>query len=1098
MCSINIINVSSMRKLLSIIAMLVLSLTMLMAQNTKTVTGSVISEEDGEAIIGATVIVPGTNIGTVTDIDGNFSLKVPTDTKTLNVSYVGLESQQVTIGRSNKVRVVLSANNEVLDEVMVVAFGTQKKSAFTGSAAVIDSKQISDHITTNVSNALAGTVPGLQIRGTSGAPGSSQGKINIRGIASLYAETDPLVIVDGAPYDGNLSNIPQQDIENITVLKDASSAALYGARGAAGVILITTKRGKTQDARITVDMRWGANTRAIQEYDKITDPAQFYEVYYSQRNNYYLNNCYNEINASIAANRLMLSHLGYNIYTVPEGEFLIGTNGKLNPNATYGRSYVAPNGETYYLQGDDWADAAYNTGMRQEYNVSATAGNDRSSFYLSSGFLEEDGVVEYSGYKRFNTRFKGDYQAKKWLKLGANMSYVNSRTTSNPNLTTDSYGSTNMTYYTSMIAPIYPIYVRTIQNGVPAIRTDENGNPQYDYGVSSTNYPGLSRAFLQTGNPLGSNRYNSVISRTNNFFGTITADVDFTSFLRFNSTNSINWYDSKSHDYENALYGPKVGVNGQIDKSNTEIIRQNYIQTLNYYDTFAEKHNVDVKLGHEWSDSKTTYLFAAAQGLFSPDIQEINAAANQQYQSKSYTREYNIEGWFGSANYNFDEKYFISGSYRRDASSRFAKENRWGNFWSVGGAWMISKEAFMDTQSWVDMLKFKVSIGQLGNDNIGNWAYIDLYSLSPASTTQMSPSFSRIGNKDITWETTTNFNTGFDFSFWKGRLSGTVEYYYKKTTDLLFWLSVPESAGSRGYYGNIGDISNKGFEVVLNGDIVRYNGFTWNVGLNMAFNTTKIIKLPESKIADNGGFYESSIWYAEGEGLYNFMTYAYAGVNENGQALYYYDADLSPLDENGVVNPDAANNISKAAVNKTGTTTEIGYASRYANGSIMPKVTGGFNTTLSAYGVDVQLAFDYQLGGKIYDSGYRTLMMPTTGSANGYTFHKDILDSWSKDNTGSDLPRFMYGDTNAGYGSDRFLTDASYLNFQSFTVGYTFPKKWLTSLGLNQLRIYCSGENLYFWSKRKGLDPRYDYKENTSIAAYAPVRTVMGGIQVTF
>ena len=649
-----------------------------------------------------------------------------------------------------------------------------------------------------------------------------------------------------------------------------------------------------------------------------------------------------------------------------------------------------------------------------------------------------------------------------------------------------------------MIAPIYPIYVRTMQNGVPTIRTDTNGNPQYDYGVSSTNYPGLSRAFLQTGNPLGSNRYNSVISRTNNFFGTITADVDFTDFLRFNSTNSINWYDSKGHDYENALYGPKVGVNGQIDKSDTQVMRQNYVQTLNYYDTFAEKHNVDVKLGHEWSDSKTTYLFAAAQGLFSPEIQEINAAANQQYQSQSYTREYNIEGWFGSANYNYDEKYFLSGSYRRDASSRFAKENRWGDFWSVGGAWMISKEAFMDASTWVDMLKFKVSIGQQGNDNIGNWAYIDLYSLSPASTTQMSPSFSRIGNKDITWETTTNFNTGLDFSFWKGRFTGTVEYYYKKTSDLLFWLSVPESAGSRGYYGNIGDISNKGFELVLNGDIIRYNGFTWNVGLNLAFNTTKVLKLPESKIADKGGFYEDSIWYAEGEGLYNYMTYAYAGVNEKGQALYYYDADLSPLDENGDVDADAANIINVAGKQKSGTTTEIGYASRYACGSILPKVTGGFNTTLSGYGFDVQLSFDYQLGGKIYDSGYRTLMMPTTGSANGYTFHKDIMDSWSKDNTGSNLPRFMYGDTNAGYGSDRFLTDASYLNFQSFTVGYTFPKKWLTNIGLSQLRLYCSGENLYFWSKRQGLDPRYSYKENTSIAAYAPVRTVMGGIQVTF
>lgn len=1081
-----------MKKLFSIIAMLVLSVTMLMAQ--RVVTGRVISAEDGEPVIGATVVVPGTTVGTVTDADGHFSLKVSSDAKQLTFSYVGMQSQ--TLNVKDRMSVILESDSQLLDDVMVVAFGTQKKSAFTGSAAIVDSKAISDHITTNVANALVGSVPGLQIRGGSGAPGSNSGKINIRGIASLYSETDPLIVVDGAPYDGNLSNIPQQDIENITVLKDAASAALYGARGAAGVILITTKRGKTKDAQITVDMKWGANSRAIQEYDKINDPALFYETYYKQIYNYYMNQ--DGMTPAVAhprANNLMMSHLGYNIYTLPEGQYLIGQNGKLNPNATLGRAYEAK-GETYYLINDDWADAAYNTASRQEYNVSVTAGNERSSFLLSSSYLDEDGIIEYSGYKRFATRFKGDYQAKDWLKLGANMSYVNSKTTSNPNLSSDQYGSTNLSYYTSLIAPIYPIYVRTMQNGIVAPRIDENGNPQYDYGVSSTNYPGLSRAFLQTGNPLGSNRYNVVNSHTNNFFGTITADIDFTDYLHFNSTNSINWYNSRFHDYENALYGPKVGVNGQVDKSNAETIRQNFVQTLNFDKTFADKHNLHLQIGHEWNDQKSTYLSAAAQGLFSAAIQEINAAANQQYQSGSYSTEYNVEGYFAAANYSFDEKYFASASYRRDASSYFDVDHRWGDFWSVGGAWMISKEAFMESAPWVDMLKFKASIGQQGNDKIGSFAYTDLYSLTPASSTQMSPSFWRIGNENITWETTTNFNTGFDFGFWKGRLSGSIEYYYKKTTDLLFWLSVPESAGSRGYYGNVGDISNTGFEVVLYGDIIRQKNFTWNLGLNMAFNTTKILSLPESKIKENGGFIESSLWYEVGQGLYNYMTYAYAGVNEKGQALYYYDEDLSPLGH--PEDPDFANKTSKAAQKKSGTTTEIGEASRYTVGSMLPKVTGGFNTSIQAYGFDLSLSFDYQLGGKIYDSGYQTLMGPTTGSANGYTFHKDILKSWSADNTSSNLPRFMYGDTNAGYSSDRFITSSNYLNFQSVALGYSLPRNLAHELGLSQLRIYASGENLIFWSARQGLDPRYSYSSNQTIAAYAPVRTFMGGLQLTF
>lgn len=402
----------------------------------------------------------------------------------------------------------------------------------------------------------------------------------------------------------------------------------------------------------------------------------------------------------------------------------------------------------------------------------------------------------------------------------------------------------------------------------------------------------------------------------------------------------------------------------------------------------------------------------------------------------------------------------------------------------------------MDAAPWVDMLKLKASIGQQGNDNIGDYAYTDMYSLTPASSTQMSPSFWRIGNKEITWETTTNANVGIDFGFWKGRLHGSLEYYYKKTTDLLFWLSVPESAGSRGYYGNIGDISNKGLELVVSGDIFRSRDFTWTLGLNMAFNSTKILSLPESKIKQKGGFLESSLWYEVGSGLYNYMTYAYAGVNENGQALYYYDEDLSPLGH--PEDPDFTNDTSKAGLKKSGTTTEIGNATRYANGSMLPKVTGGFNTTIQAYGFDLSMSFDYQLGGKIYDAGYANLMGPTTGSANGYTFHKDILKSWSAENPGSDLPRFMYGDTNAGYASDRFLTSSNYLNFQSVALGYTVPRKYLQNLGLSQLRIYASGENLIFWSARQGLDPRFAYDSNESIAAYSPVRTFMGGLQITF
>ena len=512
-----------------LLACLLMSIGLVTAQ-TSTVSGVVPSDEDGEPVIGASVLVVGTSLGTVTDIDGRFTISnVPGSAKHLKVSFVGMQSQEVGI-KHGTMHIVLKSDTEVLDEVMVVAFGTQKKSSFTGSAAVMSNEELSKHITTNVANALVGSTPGLQLRGGSGAPGASQGSIKIRGIASMYAATDPLIIVDGAPYSASLSNIAQEDIESVTVLKDAASAALYGARGAAGVILVTTKSGKSKKAQVNVDVKWGANTRAIQDYETIDDPGQYYETIYSQYyNHYYYGLGQNIATANANANNTMLTQLGYNIYTVPDGEFLIGSDGRLNPNATLGRSYEA-NGETYYLINDNWRDAAYSTALRQEYNVSVNGANDKGAFYASLNYLDEDGIIEYSGFKRLSARVKADYQALEWLKLGANIGYTNSKTESNPNLGT-SWNSTNLMYYTSRIAPIYPIYVRVLDaNGNPQIRTDANGNPQYDYGVAASNYPGLTRAFLPTGNPLGSNRYNDTTSEGQKFNGTFTLDLNFTDF----------------------------------------------------------------------------------------------------------------------------------------------------------------------------------------------------------------------------------------------------------------------------------------------------------------------------------------------------------------------------------------------------------------------------------------------------------------------------------------------------------------------------------------------------------------------------------------
>jgi TonB-linked SusC/RagA family outer membrane protein len=1075
------------------------------------VNGTVTSQEDGQPVIGASVLVVGTNVGTVTDANGKFSLTCPAGKNMLRITYVGMEPLEV--GARPNMRIVLTSDQTALDEVIVVAYGTQKKASFTGSASMVGAAELDQHVTTNVANALAGSVPGLQIRGGSGAPGSEQGKINIRGIASMYASTDPLIIVDGAPYPASLSNINQEDIESVSVLKDAASAALYGARGAAGVILITTKKGNKQAPKINVNMRWGANSRAVQEYDKITDPGQYYELAYSGLyNNYFYEQGMSAADANVAANNAMIKYLGYQVYTVPDGEQLIGMDGKLNPNATLGYAQKAKSGETYWYQPDDWTDAAYKTGFRQEYEVNLSGGTDKSDYYISAGYLDEDGIIDNSSYKRFNARMKANYDLTKWLHVGVNVGYVNSKTVSNPNNDEYQLGSTNLSYYTTRIAPIYPIYVRVLDaNGNPVIRTDANGNPQYDYGRPGTDYPN-ARAFLQTGNPLGSNLYNDVNSQFNQLNATAMADIRFTDWLRFNATSTITWGHTNDSDYESQLYGPKVSVNGEIGKTQNDSYRQNHVQTLNFNKLFG-LHSVQAILGHEWYDSKTTYLSATAQGLFTPAVKEINAAANNQYKSSSYTSEYNVEGYFGRLLYNFDEKYFADASFRRDASSRFAKDNRWGSFWSVGAGWLINKENFFKAD-WVNQLKLKVSLGQTGNDGLPfSWSYTDIYKLSASTTTSMTPSFQRIGNKDITWETTTALNIGVDFELFKSRLIGSIEYYNKKTTDLLFWFSVPESFGATGYYANIGDKRSQGVELTLSGDIIRNKNITWNVNFNITHNKEKILKLPENKIKVNGGFAETWIpvssganngsvqmWYEEGGSLYCPFTYSYAGVNDKGEALYWYDEDLSPaggkLDENG--NP-ITNNTAKAGSKKSGTTTNIGEATRYAGESMLPKAYGGFGTMLKAYGFDVSLNFDFQIGGKIYDTQYAGLMQnwENDGDA-GSAFHVDLLKSWTPNSTSSNIPRFFYGDKYTATTSDRFLASAAYLNFQSFAVGYTLPKQLTSKLSLDKIRVYVTGENLCFWSARKGLDPRYDYGATESLTPYSLMRTIMGGIQVSF
>lgn len=1081
-------------KKLFLLLLTVLSISLCASAQNRTVKGVVVYAGDQEPLPGATILPVGGGNGVATDLDGKFTLEVPAKVTKLNVSYVGMVTKQVTI-TSGEMRIELTNSENNLDEVMVVAYGTAKKSTYTGSAAVVKADDINKVQTSNAVNALNGKVSGVQLNNATGQPGSNNPTILIRGISSINAGSQPLYIVDGAPYDGDINNISTQDIESMTVLKDAASNALYGARGANGVIVITTKKGKQGDAKVTLDAKWGANTRATQDYNTIQDPAQYYEMYYGALKGYMMNTLgYSEAAAHAQANAAMTGNgsygLGYNVYNVPDGQFLIGTDGKLNPNASLG-NLVNYKGTDYYLTPDNWLDEAYKSSLRQEYNLAINGGTDRSSFYASLSYLDNEGITANSDYERFTGRLKADYQVKNWLKVGANMSYTHFDANS---LGEDgaSNSSGNIFAYATRVAPIYPLYIRDAQGN---IRKDDMGFPMYDFGEGDNG--GSQRMMLSGANPYAENQLNTDNYEGNAFTAQGFAEIKFLKDFKFTWNSGVTVDETRTNAFTNPYYGQYASSNGMSYKYHTRSVAQNHQQLLTWGRQFG-KHNVDVMLGHEYYLRDYYYLYASKTNFLDPNNQEL-AGGISENGSNSYTTKYNTEGYFGRAQYDFDGKYFASASYRRDASSRFHPDNRWGNFWSAGIAWNIAKENFF-TAEWIDLLKLKASYGSQGNDNIGNYLYVNTFDIvnsngNPAAVPAM------MGNKEITWETQGNFNTGVDFGMWNGRFSGTVEYFYRKTTDMLFSFPLPPSFGYSSYYANIGDMRNQGVELELQGTPIVTRDFSWNLRLNLTYYKNKITSLPEERrtMTCDGveGYSSGNYYYGEGISLYTFRMRKYAGVDEEGNPQWWKNIERPRVDAAGNAVLDKNGSPIMDVVGKE-KTTEYSDADYYLCGTALPDVYGGFGTSLTYKGFDLSVDFGFQIGGQVYDSDYASFMSSPTARSKGNNFHADLLNAWAADNKGSNIPRFQFGDEYTASSSDRFLTDASYLSLNNINFGYTLPLALTRKVGMDKVRFYLSADNIWVWSQRQGLDPRQSITGGATSAYYAPIRTISGGLTLTF
>lgn len=1046
------------------------------------VRGTVI-DENKEAVIGASVLIKGSNIGTKTDIYGQFLLDGVKSGSELVISYVGMKTK--TVQARSSLSIVLENDDQILDEVMVVAFGEQKKSSFTGSAGVVDSKKLEQRQVTNVMEALQGNVAGLQAYSHSGAPDAAP-EFRIRGISSINAGKAPLIVLDGAPYDGDWNSINPSDVASVTVLKDAASNALYGARGANGVIIVTTQKGEKARTSITLDVKLGTSSRASKRYETIDDPAQYIETNYKALYNNYINQGQTIASAHANANKTLTESsqnggLGYVPYAVPAGQYLVGDNGKLNPSATLGNR-VYNDGQVYTIMPDDWIDEAYRNATRQEYNLSINGGGDNGTFFASLGYLNADGIAVGSDYERYTSRLKATYQATKWLNVGGNVSFARSTTNNGADVSdTEDSGANNIYSQIIMMGPIYPVYLR---DGEGNILRNENGIVG-DFGDGQVMGSDMVRPYLTQVNGIAEASMNTNKWVITNFSLNGFADFDIWDGLKATVNANIYSYQEKYTSTQQPFYGfgHMSYPSGYVYKYNSSIFTQNYQQLLKYNKRFG-KHNVSLLAGHESYKSNTDYLYADRKNMFSYwGNQELNGATTY-LSNGGYKVDYNTEGWIFRGLYDFDGKYFGQVSYRRDASSRFHPDHRWGNFYSFGGAWIITKEEWMKDVKWLNELKLKASFGQNGNDNIGDFLYTDLYNINKGDGNDITLTLSSIGNENITWETITNINLGVEFQMFNNRLRGSVEYFYRKTTDMLSWVTVPLELGYSGSYYNVGDMSNKGIEMELSGEPIVTKNFRWTVGANLTAYKNEVLKLNDSNkfntLDGHPGYTSGSYFYGEGLPMYTWRLRKYAGVNENGESMWYKHADDGSL---------------TTTTDPTSITLDKDF---FDCGTALPDFYGGFNTGISAYGIDLNVSFAYSVGGKVMDWTYMQLMQNPQSGLTGMAMHQDLLNAWSADNTTSNVPRLCYNDQYANYTSDRFLTDGSWLALQNITLGYNLPKKWMNSLGINGIHIAVSGENLTYWSKRKGLDPRLNASGSISATKYAPARTITGSISVKF
>lgn len=1033
------------------IAMLIVSLLFLGAQlvnaQDKTLTGKVISSEDNQPLPGVNVVVKGTTQGTITDFDGNFTLKVSNEAEVLVFSFMGMETQEIPIGSQATFNITLEPESIGMDEVVVVAYGTSKKSSFTGSASQVKGAELEKMKVSDVSKALEGKVAGVQSSSSSGTPGSSA-KILIRGIGSISASQNPLIVVDGVPYEGSLNSISQQDIESYTILKDAAANSMYGARGSNGVIIITTKKGKSGKPKINAEATLGFNTRGVGNYDVITDAGEYYEMMYeSYRNS--LVGSYGYIDASdIAASKLVKNQMGgFNIFSGVENNNIIDPEtGKLTSEAKSASKKWS----------DNWLKDPFKPRLRQEYNANVSGGGEVTNAYLSISYLDDNGYVTNSGFNRAAARLKVEHKISSNIRVEGNVAYAKT----DQSLFSDEVGSnySNLFMFSQMIAPIYPIYKYDADGNNIYTNTGEKA---YEF---NTPYSGNQNpmAVLEAG-------INKIL--IDNLTSRGLFEVKFLKDFKFSANMAYDLFILNSTVFQTPIGGDAMEVGGRGTKTAQRYGALNANQLLDYNHDFG-LHNVKLLIGHEIKKDVVNYLYGHMTNFVNANNPEFaNAAKYQDLDSHSSVST--LEGYMARAEYNYNDRYYLTASIRRDASSQFHPDSRWGTFWAVGGAWRIKEENFMRDIEQINSLKLKASYGTQGNNNLGlAKVYEDLYEIERVNG---EPALTKVlrGNPDLTWEKSVNFNAGFESRFYD-RFDLNVDFFIKETRDMIYQHPLPSSEGNPSYtWKNEMNMKNTGVEIEAIVDIYNKNDIKWDVTINGMTYKNKLTKLADGK--PDSGYQAGSYWRKKGGSLYDWYAVKYAGVDPtNGKAQYWK------------VDPETGEQT-KVYTNSDATYQEIGK-------SAIPDWAGGISTSVEAYGFDLSISTAYQIGGWVWDSFYQNLM---NAGDNGENFHKDMFNRWTPGHTDTDVPALSFGDRDANASCDRWLTKASYFSIKNVTLGYSLPSSLLEKYKIEKIRFYITGDNIWLFSKRKGLDPRQSFSGATGYV-YSALSTYSAGVKITF